>query len=165
MELKLPGTNAKSVSMLTLGVKDVARSVAFYEALGWEYSPDSDGACTYVLSTNIAIGLLPHDFLAKEIGLPVQPIPAYNGLLLAINGSSPEEVDAIFQRAEAAGATVQQRPVWKDWDGSPGYSGFILDPDGYVWEIAYASALRIAEDNRLLPTTKAEVAQKAGKTG
>lgn len=160
MEVKLPGTDAKSVSMLTLGVKDVARSVAFYEALGWEYSPDSDGACTYVLSTNIAIGLLPHDFLAREIGLPVEPIPRYNGLLLAINGASPEEVDAIFERAVAAGATVQQKPIWKDWDGKPGYSGFIMDPDGYVWELAYASALRIGEDNRLLPTTKAEAAAK-----
>ena len=65
------------------------------------------------------------------------------------------EVDAIFERAVAAGASVQQKPVWKDWDG------FIMDPDGYVWELAYAPALRIGEDNRLLPTTKAEAA--AGK--
>ena len=161
MQVKMPGTAAKSVSMLTLGVKDVQRSVAFYEAMGWEYSPDSDGACTYVLSSNIAIGLLPHDFLAKEIGLPVEPIPRYNGLLLAINGENAGEVDAIFERAVAAGASVQQKPVWKDWDGKPGYSGFIMDPDGSVWELAYAPALRIGEDNRLLPTTKAEAA--AGK--
>ena len=134
MQVKLPGAAAKSVSMLTLGVKDIQRSVAFYEAMGWEYSPDSDGACTYVLSSNIAIGLLPHDFLARE------------------------EVDAIFERAVAAGATVQQKPVWKDWDGKPGYSGFIMDPDGYVWEIAYAPALRIGADNRLMPTTKAGAA-------
>ena len=66
------------------------------------------------------------------------------------------EVDAIFERAVAAGASVQQKPVWKDWDGKPGYSGFIMDPDGYVWELAYAPALRTGEDNRLLPTTKAE---------
>ena len=156
MDINLPGTKAKSVSMLTLGVKDVARSVAFYEAMGWEYSPDSDGACTYVLSSNIAIGLLPHDFLAKEIGFPVENIPRYSGLLLAINGSSPDEVDSIFERAVAAGASVQQKPIWKDWDGKAGYSGFILDPDGYVWELAYASCLRIDENNRLLPTTKSE---------
>lgn len=160
MEVKLPGTNAKSISMLTLGVKDVKRSVAFYEALGWEWSPDSDGACTYVLSTNIALGLLPHDFLAHEMMLPVEPIPRYNGLLLAINGATPEEVDQIFERAVAAGGTVHQKPVWKDWDGNAGYSGFIMDPDGYVWEIAYASSLRIGEDNRLLPTTKEEAAKR-----
>ena len=160
MEVKLPGVSAKSVSILTLGVKDLKRSIEFYEAMGWELSPDSDGACTYVLSTNIAIGLLPHDFLAKEIGLPLEPIPRYHGLLLAINGATPEEVDAIFERAVAAGATVWQKPVWKDWDGNAGYSGFIMDPDGYIWELAYASALRIGEDNRLLPTTKAEAAER-----
>ena len=96
-----------------------------------------------------------------NLGLPVEPIPRYNGLLLAINGENAGEVDAIFERAVAAGASVQQKPVWKDWDGKPGYSGFIMDPDGYVWELAYAPALRIGEDNRLLPTTKAEAA--AGK--
>ncbi len=152
----LPGTTAKSVSMFTLGVKDVSRSVAFYEALGWECSPDSDGACTYVLSTNIAIGLVPYDFLAEDIGLPVDSKQRYNGFTMAINGASAEEVDGIFARAVAAGATIQQKPVWKDWDGNDGYSGYILDPDGYVWEIAYAAALRIGEDNRLLPHTKSE---------
>ena len=152
----LPGAAAKSVSMFTLGVRDVVRSVNFYEALGWERSPDSDGACTYVLSANIAIGLVPYDFLAHDIGLPADPKQRYNGFTMAINGASAEEVDAIFARAVAAGATVQQEPVWKDWDGSDGYSGYILDPDGYVWEIAYASALRIGGDNRLLPCTKAE---------
>lgn len=156
MKNKLKGS-AKSVSMFTLGVKDVNRSVAFYEALGWEYSPDSDGACTYVLSSNIAIGLLPHEFLAGELGFPIETIPEYNGLLLAINGASAEEVDAIFARAVTAGGKVKQVPVWKDWDGKAGYSGFILDPDGYVWEIAYASALRIDSDNRLLPRSRAEI--------
>ena len=112
------------------------------------------------MSTNLVIGFCTHEHLAREIGFPVECIPRYNGLLLAINGATPGEVDAIFERAVAAGATVQQKPIWKDWDGNPGYSGFIVDPDGYVWEIAYASALRIGEDNRLLPTTKAEAAMK-----
>ena len=152
----LYGVTAKSVSMFTLGVQDVARSVTFYEALGWERSPDSDGACTYVLSSNIAIGLVPYDFLANDIGLPVDPKQRYNGFTMAINGASAEEVNAIFTRAVDAGAVIQQKPVWKDWDGNDGYSGYILDPDGYVWEIAYASALRIGDDNRLLPHTKAE---------
>ena len=163
MNNKLPGADAKSVSIVTLGVKDIQRSVEFYEALGWEYSPDSDGACTYVMSTNRVLGFCTHEHLAREIGFPVESIPKYTGLLLAINGASPEEVDAIFERAVAAGATVQQKPIWKDWDGNPGYSGFVLDPDGYTWEIAYASALRIGVDNRLLPTTKKEAEEKKTK--
>lgn len=147
---------AKSISIITLGVADLERSIKFYEALGWECSPDSDGACTYMLSTNVVLGLVPHAHLAKEIGFPHEPMPKYNGVLLAINGASQEELDAIYERAVAAGATVQQKPVWKDWDGNPGYSGFILDPDGYVWELAHFPGMRLGEDNRLLPHTKAE---------
>ena len=62
--------------------------------------------------------------------------------------------------AEEAGGTVWQKPQWKDWGGMDGYSGYFLDPDGYPWEVAYAPFLRLAEDNRLLPKTKAEVQQK-----
>lgn len=157
MDTALPGCDAKSVSMFTLGVEDVDRSVAFYEALGWECSPDSDPAmCTFVLSTNIAIGLVPYDFLARDALLPVDPKTRYNGFTMAINGASAQEVDGLFERAVAAGATVQQQPQWKDWGGYDGYSGYFLDPDGYVWEVAYAPTLRIGADNRLLPHTKSE---------
>ncbi|MDR1618841.1 MAG: VOC family protein [Treponema sp.] len=158
MKDNLPGCNAKSVSMFTLGVGDVKRSIAFYEALGWECSPDSDPEmCMFVLSSNITIGLVPYDFLAKDALLPVDRKTRYRGFTMAINGASAEEVDALYERAIAAGAVEQQRPKWKDWGGHDGYSGYFLDPDGYVWEAAYAPTLRIDNDNRLLPRTKAEV--------
>jgi predicted lactoylglutathione lyase len=155
----LPGCNAKSVSMFTLGVEDVERSIAFYEALGWECSPDSDPKmCMFILSSNITIGLVPYEFLAKDALLPVEPRMKYRGFTMAINGASAEEVDALYERAVAAGAAEQQKPQWKDWGGYRGYSGYFLDPDEYVWEVAYAPTLRIDTDNRLLPKTKAEVA-------
>lgn len=154
----LPGCNAKSVSMFTLGVEDLGRSIAFYEALGWECSPDSDPAmCTFMLSSNIALGLVPYDFLAKDALLPVNPKQKYNGFTMAINGATSQEVDQLFQRAVSAGAKVQQTPKWKDWGGYEGYSGYFLDPDGYVWEVAFAPTLRIGEDNRLLPRSKSEL--------
>lgn len=153
----LPGCPAKSVSMFTLGVEDVDRSTAFYEALGWDRSPDSDPAmCTFMLSANIAIGLFPYDLLAKDALLPPDPKTRYRGFTMAINGGSPEEVDGLFARAVAAGAESHQPPCWKDWGGYDGYSGYFLDPDGYVWEVAYAPTLRLSGDNRLLPRTKAE---------
>ena len=68
-----------------------------------------------------------------------------------------EEVNELFAMAEEAGGTVWQKPQWKDWGGMDGYLGYFLDPDGYPWEVAYAPFLRLAEDNRLLPKTKAEV--------
>ncbi len=156
-EQKLPGCDAKSVSMFTLGVDDLDKAIAFYEAMGWECSPDSDPAmCTFMLSTNIAIGLVTYDFLAKDALLPVDPKASYRGFTMAVNGASAQEVDDLYARALAAGATAHQTPQWKDWGGYDGYSGYFLDPDGYAWEVAYAPTLRIGEDNRLLPRTKAE---------
>ncbi|MDO4478620.1 MAG: hypothetical protein Q4B73_06260 [Lachnospiraceae bacterium] len=160
MSSKLPGVDAKAVSIITLGVRDLEKEVAFYEAMGWEHSPDSDDACHFMLSTNVVLGLLNHKKLAEEMLMEVTEIPQYTGLLLSMNGASAEEVDAIYERALAAGATSQQKPIWKDWAGNPGYSGFILDPEGYCWELAYAPHLRIGEDNRLLPTTQAEAKEK-----
>lgn len=148
---------AQSISIITLGVESVARSVAFYEALGWECSPASDEkVCTYMLTSNIVLGLVPYDFLANDALLPVDPKTRYNGFTLAINGKDPEEVDALYQLALDAGATPHEKPRYKDWGGSNGYSGYFLDPDGYPWEVACAPFLRLSEDNRLLPATKKE---------
>ena len=150
---------AHSVSMFTLGVKDVDRSVRFYEALGWECSPDSDPKmCTFIITDNIAMGLVEYDFLAKDALLPVEPQRTYNGFTMAINGASAEEVDEIFQLAMEAGGTCQQKPQWKDWGGYDGYSGYFLDPDGYVWEVAYAPFLRLDETRLLRPRRKTEYA-------
>lgn len=148
---------AKSISMFTLGVRDVDRSVHFYEALGWHCSPDSDPKmCTFMLADNIALGLVEYDFLAKDALLETNEPRAYNGFTLALNGASSEEVDMLFDLAIAAGAVCQQKPVWKDWGGYDGYSGYFLDPDGYVWEVAYAPFLRLDSTNRLLPKTPEE---------
>lgn len=148
----MPQFKAHSVSMFTLGVKDVDRSVRFYEALGWPCSPDSDPKmCTFMVTDNIALGLVEYDFLAKDALLPTEPMHRYNGFTMAINGKSAEEVDALFDRAIEAGGFCQQKPQWKDWGGYEGYSGYFLDPDGYVWEVAYAPFLRLDESRRLLP--------------
>ena len=109
-------TRAHSVSMFTLGVKDVERSVRFYEALGWEYSPDSDPKmCTFIITNNIAMVLVEYDFLAKDTLLPTMPKKPYNGLTLSINGASTEKVYEIFQLALDAGVHCQQKTQWKDW--------------------------------------------------
>ena len=141
-------TRAKSISIITLGVADLERSIQFYEKLGWECSPESDPAiCTYMLADNIVLGLVPYEFLGNDAQLKVGKKPEYCGFTLAINGATEEEVNELFAMAEEAGGTVWQKPQWKDWGGM----------DGYPWEVAYAPFLRLAEDNRLLPKTKAEV--------
>lgn len=148
---------AKSISIITLGVADVDASVRFYEKLGWERSPESDPKmCTFMLSDNIVLGLVEYEFLANDVGIPVGGKHPYNGFTLAINGASAEEVDALFELAVEAGGSCHQKPQWKNWGGYDGYSGYFLDIDGYPWEVAYAPFLRLSEDNRLLPLTKAE---------
>ncbi|MEG1716649.1 MAG: VOC family protein [Lachnospiraceae bacterium] len=149
--------HAKSISIITLGVTDVPKSIHFYEQLGWECSPDSDPAmCTFMLSDNIVLGLVPYEFLAKDACLPVSEKKPYNGFTLALNGVDEKEVDGLFELALQAGATCHQPPQWKDWGGYDGYSGYFLDPDGYPWEVACAPFIRLSEDNRLLPKMKRE---------
>lgn len=151
----------KGISIITLGVEDLERSIAFYEALGWECSPDSDPQmCTFLLAANIVLGLVPYDFLAKDAGLPVSPPAPYRGMTLALNGASAEEVDALFQKAVAAGATPHEIPHWKDWGGYPGYSGYFLDPDGYPWEVAYAPFLVLDEAGCLHPKRKKDLSDQ-----
>ncbi|MBS6397900.1 MAG: VOC family protein [Clostridiales bacterium] len=148
---------AHSISMFTLGVESVERSVRFYEALGWEHSPDSDpGMCTFMITDNIALGLVEYDFLAKDALLPVSPKRPYYGFSMAINGADPDEVDEIYRMAVEAGGAGHQKPQWKDWGGYDGYSGYFLDPDGYAWEVAYAPFLRLDDTRRLLPRRKEE---------
>ena len=149
---------AKSISIITLGVDDLEQSIKFYEALGWECSPESDSKiCTYMLTDNIVLGLVPYDFLGNDAQFKVNERPQYCGFTLAINGQSQEEVDQLFKTAIEAGGKAWQKPQWKDWGGMDGYSGYFLDPNGYPWEVAYAPFLRLSEDNRLLPKTKEEV--------
>lgn len=63
---------AKSISIITLGVENLEKSIAFYEKLGWECSPESDPAiCTYMLTDNIVLGLVPYEFLGNDAGLKV----------------------------------------------------------------------------------------------
>lgn len=146
-----------AISIITLGVDDVQRSVDFYTSFGWEMSPDSDPAmCTFINTPSTILGLVGFEFLANDALLRVTPRQQYQGFTLAVNGASAEEVDLIFENAVRNGATSHQRPKWKDWGGYDGYSGYFLDPDGYPWEVAFAPFLELTEDGRLKPKSAAD---------
>ncbi len=141
-----------SISLITLGVDDVPRSVKFYTSFGWEMSPDSDPAmCTFINTPSTILGLVGYEFLANDAMLEAGKRPSYQGFTLAVNGASEEEVDAIYEIALQNGGTGHQKPKWKDWGGYDGYSGYFLDPDGYPWEVAFAPFLTLTEDGRLKP--------------
>jgi len=145
-----------AISIITLGVDDVQRSVDFYTSFGWEMSADSDPAmCTFINTPSTILGLVGYEFLANDALLKATPRQQYQGFTLAVNGASAVDVDAIFENAIQNGATSHQRPKWKDWGGYDGYSGYFLDPDGYPWEVAFAPFLELTEDGRLMPKSAA----------
>jgi uncharacterized protein len=123
------------VSLLTLGVADVARSTAFYEALGWEASPASvPGDVTFFRTGGAVLAVWGAGDLAADTLAEGVPGPGFHGVAQAINVGSEAEVDAAFETAAAAGAVIVKPPVRTEWGG---YSGYFADPDGHAWEVAH----------------------------
>ena len=128
------------VSLITLGVADPGRSRAFYESLGWSgESPDGD--VVFFQAGGIILALWRRGKLAEDSA--VDDGGGWGGVTLAYCVSSPEEVDAILSRAEAAGATIGRSGAPTFWGG---YSGVFIDPDGHPWEIAHNPGWVLAED-------------------
>jgi catechol 2,3-dioxygenase-like lactoylglutathione lyase family enzyme len=135
------------LSIVTLGVADLARSIAFYEALGWERKSSSmDGSISWFGTADTSIGLFPWDELAADARLPAEPRARFGGITLAINVETPDEVATALAAAVAAGATLLKPATVADWGGT---SGYFADPDGHPWEIAYNPGFPIDADGRV----------------
>lgn len=135
------------VSIVTLGVADLARSMAFYAALGWERRASSiDGVIAWFGTADTHIGLFPWDELAADAGLPAEPRAPFGGITLAINVATPDEVAAALDAAVAAGGTILKPATVMDWGGT---SGYFADPDGHPWEVAHNPAFPIDAEGRV----------------
>lgn len=127
------------LSMVTLGVGDVARSRRFYEALGWQAVRfDSKDVCFFRMGTapgggGVVLGLYGRQALADDAGVANQPAE-FSGVAIAWIGRSEEEVDETIAVAQKAGAKIV-KPAEKVFWG--GYSGYFEDPDGHLWEVAF----------------------------
>jgi uncharacterized protein len=120
------------VSLVTLGVTDVGRSRAFYEALGWRGVGGSGDEPVFFQAGDMVLGLWDRALLAADTG--VEDGGGWGGITLAHNVGSPPEVDEITEAARAAGAVVAREPAEAFWGG---YTSMIFDPDGHPWEIAH----------------------------
>lgn len=121
------------ISMITLGVKDVAKAAAFYrDGLGFPQMESPPSVAFFTLN-GTWLGLYGYDDLAEDAAVAAEG-SGFNGFALAHNVHSEAEVDQVMAEAEAAGATVT-KPAQKTFWG--GYSGYIKDPDGHLWEIAH----------------------------
>jgi predicted lactoylglutathione lyase len=129
------------LSLITLGVADLGRASAFYEALGWRTGAAPADDVVFFQSGGMIVALWGRDQLAEDSG--VEDSGGWGGVTLAHNVRSPEEVDAVIAEAGRAGARIA-RPGGKTFWG--GYSGVFVDPDGHPWEVAHNPHWTVAED-------------------
>ncbi len=119
------------ISLITLGVADIGRARAFYEALGW-VGESPDGEVVFFQAGGMVVALWSRAKLADDSR--VTDSGGWGGVTLAHNVRSPAEVDAVLAEAEAAGATIGRPGAPTEWGG---YSGAFVDPDGHPWEVAH----------------------------
>ena len=132
------------ISLITLGVADLERSVAFYRdglglptqgIVGREF--DHGAVAFFPLEGGVRLALWAQADLAWDAGLERQPVSP-TAMCLAHNVAGRDEVDAVLAAAEAAGARVVKRPQETFYGG---YAGYFQDPDGHLWEVAWNPAM------------------------
>lgn len=132
------------ISLVTLGVADVARAREFYAALGWRGQEVEQ--TVFIQAGGMALVLWDRDMLARDCGVEPGARPRTGSIVLAHNVRSRLEVDEAVAVAGRAGATVS-RPPKETFYG--GYAGVFVDLDGHAWEIAYNPGFPLAEDGSL----------------
>ena len=132
------------VSLITLGVRDLARAKAFYGALGWTPLDETPSVVFYQLDGQV-LGLFGLEPLAEDQGRPGATL-GFGATTLAQNFPDRDGVDAAFKDAIAAGATEMKAPEEVFWGG---YSGYYADPDGHVWEVAHNPFWEIDDAGRI----------------
>jgi catechol 2,3-dioxygenase-like lactoylglutathione lyase family enzyme len=129
------------VSLITLGVSDLARARGFYEALGWTTGAAPEDDVVFFPAGGMIVALWDRARLAEDSG--VQDGGGWGGVTLAYNVRSPAEVDAAIEEARAGGASIPREPGETFWGG---YSGVFVDPDGHPWEVAHNPHWTVEED-------------------
>ena len=139
------------LNLVTLGVADLAKSRAFYEAWGWEASSASQPSVAFFQANGLALGLFGRADLAKDAGVEDKPT-GFAAITLAYNARSKEEADEIYALAVKAGARPVKPLQDVFWGG---YSGYFADPDGHLWEVAWNPFFPLDEQGHMfLPDTQ-----------
>jgi len=132
------------ISIVTLGVDDLARARAFYERMGWQGQEVEE--TVFFQAGPMALVLWGRDKLAADSGVPDDG-SGFDRVTLAQNVRSAAEVDAVVAAAAEAGASVTRQPATTFYGG---YAGVVLDPDGHAWEIAFNPGFTITDDGALV---------------
>lgn len=132
------------VSLITLGVAEVPRAAAFYEALGWKRAAESLDEIAFFQLAGQALALYPREMMAEDLGREAGDGPG--AMALAQNLADRAGVDRLFAEAVSAGATPLRMPHETPWGG---YVAYIADPDGHAWEFAHVPAFPLNADGTL----------------
>ncbi len=133
------------LSLVTLGVRDLARARAFYESLGWrtEAAPEDD--VVFFQAGGLVVALWDRAALAADSG--VEDAGGFGGVTLALNVRSPAEVDGVLEEARTAGARIARGGAETFWGG---YSGVFVDPDSHPWEVAHNPFWTVTDEGATL---------------
>ena len=133
------------LTLVTLGVSDLAKARAFYEAWGWKASSASQPEVAFFQANGLALALWGRADLAKDAGVADKPT-GFAAVSLAYNARSKEEADEVYAAAIAAGARATKPMHDVFWGG---YSGYFADPDEHLWEVAWNPAFPLDEDGHM----------------
>ena len=144
-------TMEQRLTIVTLGVSDITTSTSFYEqTFGWDKTKDSNEKITFFKLGGILLSLYPKADLAEDAGVEDTKIPenGFRGFTMAHVCRSKAEVDGVFAKLKAAQGGNKHKIVVKEpkeafWGG---YSGYVADPDGNLWEVAHNPFLKMTED-------------------
>ncbi|TVV73268.1 VOC family protein [Sphingomonas solaris] len=136
---------APRLALVTLGVADLARATAFYEAIGFERRLRAAEGVAFFQLGPLGLSLYPDADLAGDAG--VSPgAGGFRGMSLARNVATRQDVDAIIAVMLTAGGRPMRAAGEKEWGG---YSGYVADPDGHAWEIAWNPGFPLGEDGAI----------------
>jgi hypothetical protein len=140
-------TAAPRLTVVTLGVSDLARSRRFYcDGLGFSPSSASNDHIVFLDAGGIVLALYPRDLLAKDAQISPKG-SGFGGITLARNVSTKAEVDTALECARKAGAKILKLAQEAFWGG---YSGYFADPDGHPWEVAYNPHWKLDAEGRVM---------------
>lgn len=141
------------INLITLGVRDIGKSLQFYRDIGFEATVRGDEdkpIIVFFKNEGSKLELFPLEELAKDINAEHPPElfkGGFSGMTLAYNAKSETEVNHIIQSVKEVGAKVVKEPQDLSWGG---YGGYFIDPDGYYWEVAYGANWEFDEQNMLI---------------
>lgn len=137
---------APNFVILTLGVSDLDRAIAFYSGLGWEMRGQREQGIVWFRTSGSWVGLFAAYELAADAGLVVTADQEFRGSSYAINLPTEADVDAALDEVAALGARIVKAPTRAGWGG---YSGYFADPDGHLWELCYNPMFPLDQHGRI----------------